>query len=223
MASTAAPRVLHRLTTLLFCMLCCLLCAAPVTAQDDPLARLLLDLPLSEAIELARALPERREPALAAPIRLLTTAGPGEGGRHELLTRLIIERSLARHADGTAGGDAALASAAGALPRLFEHFSRFDSAMLRAAVWRLAAAAPAAARARIRAASYAAAAALHRRHAENRQGDVVNDPELDAEALAFLAYAATAADPGLTPFVDAIREESRNVLVVRRARAVLAR
>lgn len=216
-------------------LLLCALSAVPASPQDGPwgelgrestavgdeaLGGLLLELPLAEAVELARALPDRPVPSPATQIRVLTTAGPGAGGRNELLTRIIIERSLALHGDG---GGAAVASAAGALPLLFARFRQTDSTMLRTAVWRLAAAAPAAARERIRAASYAAAAALHRRHAESRARDAGRDPERDAEALAFLAYAAAAADPALTPFIDAIREESRSPAVVRRARALLAR
>jgi hypothetical protein len=194
-------------------------------AQDELITELLATLPLTDALTVARSLPRREDADIAAPLRALHR-GPDAGTqRAELLTRVALD---AMHALPAARRRPVLEANAGLLRHFLDESPRLESAMLRAAVWRAAAASTGEARRNMLPAARAAASALHARFAaaaDARVGDDApgrrEDPELVAEATAFFSYAAATPDGTLAALVDAIREESRDGALVERARTVL--
>ncbi len=197
--------------------------------EDDFISELLATLPLTDALTVARSLPRREAADIAAPLRALHR-GPDAGThRAELLTRVALDALSALPADRRGP---ALEANAGLLRHFLLESRRLESAMLRAAVWRAAAASTEQARQDILPAARTAAAALHARFAasaDERVGDRVGhgepgqteDAERAAEALAFFSYAAVTPDGTLVALVDAIREESRDATLVERAHSVL--
>jgi hypothetical protein len=121
----------------------------------------------------------------------------------------------------------ALAANAGLLRHFLDESSRLESAMLRAAVWRAAAASTGESRRNMLPAARTAAAALHARFAASAQQRFDDgaparrdDPQLAAEAVAFFSYVSATPDDTLLALADAIREESRDAALVERARSV---
>jgi hypothetical protein len=194
-------------------------------AQDDFITELLATLPLTDALTVARSLPRREAADIGAPLRALHR-GPHAGTqRAELLTRVAFD---ALHALPAARRAPALETNAGLLRHFLEESPRLESAMLRAAVWRAAAASTGEKRREMLPEARAAASALHARFAAGADARVDDDapgrredPELVAEAIAFFSYVAATPDGTLAALVDAIREESRNGALVERARTVL--
>lgn len=194
-------------------------------AQDDFIAELLATLPLTDALTVARSLPRRDDADIGAALRALHV-GPDAGTqRAELLTRVALDAMLALPADRR---PVALEANAGLLRHFLSESPRLESAMLRAAVWRAAAASTGEARREMLPAARTAAVALHARFAaaaNDRVGDGApertEDPELAAEAVAFFSYAAATPDGTLVALTDAIREESRDAAVIEQARSLL--
>ncbi|MFP4232432.1 MAG: hypothetical protein ACLFRR_11360 [Spirochaetaceae bacterium] len=197
---------------------------------DEVVLEVLYGGSLTDAMAVAGALPRREDPTLAGVVRKLLrhggTAGSTgamgtKGRRTELLLRIMLD-------------------AAGALPEgarerffeangrtvttLFEHLTRFEAPMLRAAVWRAAAAAPPEMRRELLGDARAAAFELSRRIEEARRAggpETRLHPELVAEASAFMSYAAVVADPTVRALVEEIRMSARNRTLVEKAREVL--
>lgn len=198
---------------------------ASTPGQDELIAELLTTLPLTDALTVARSLPRREDADISAPLRALHR-GPAAGTRRaELLTRVALD---ALHALPEQRRRPALEANAG----LFRHFlaesPRLESPMLRAAVWRAAAASTEEARRDMLPAARTAAAALHARFlAASRERAAAaapghrEDPELVSEGLAFFSYAAATSDATLRALVDAIREESRTPTLVEQARSLM--
>jgi hypothetical protein len=193
--------------------------------QDGYIAELLTTLPLTDALTVARSLPRREHADIGAPLRALYRGPRAATQRAELLTRVALDALHALPADRRRP---ALEANAGLLRHFLVESSRLESAMLRAAVWRAAAASSEEARRDMLPAARTAAAALHARFAAagddrvvERAPDRREDPELTAEGLAFFSYADVTPDSTLVALADAIREESRDAALVERARSVL--
>jgi len=198
---------------------------ASTPAEDAFIVELLTTLPLTDALAVARALPRRENPDIAAPLRALHRGPGARTQRAELLTRVAID---ALNALPEERRRPALEANAELIRDFLGESARFDSPMLRAAVWQAAAASGEEARRAMLPAARTSAAALHERFvaaADNRGGgrrsERMRNPQLASEGLAFFSYASATADATLLALVDAIRVESRDATLVRRARAVL--
>ncbi|MFP4372873.1 MAG: hypothetical protein ACLFPO_00915 [Spirochaetaceae bacterium] len=193
--------------------------------QDALIAELLATLPLTDALAIARSLPRREHADIGGALRALHR-GPARGARRaELLTRVALD---ALQALPDARRRTALDANAETLRRFLAESPRLDSPMLRASVWRAVAGSDADLRRAVLPQARTAAAALHARfvaEADSRARDVgpggEEHPELVAEALAFFSYADATPDATLRTLVDAIRRESRDTVLVERAREVI--
>ncbi|NBB89729.1 MAG: hypothetical protein GVY23_00815, partial [Spirochaetes bacterium] len=173
---------------------------ASTPTEDSFIVELLTNLPLTDALAVARALPRRENPDIAEPLRALHRGPGAHTQRAELLSRVAINALNALPVERR--GPALEANA-----ELIRHFlgesARFDSPMLRAAVWQAAAASGEQARRAMLPAARTSAAALHERFVaavENRGGEAgrqserVRNLQLSSEALAFFSYASATAD-----------------------------
>ncbi|MFP4636919.1 MAG: hypothetical protein ACLFM6_00630 [Spirochaetaceae bacterium] len=185
---------------------------------------------LTDAIAVAQALPRRKDPALAGIVGKLLQHGGTAGStgaigtedrRTELLLRIMLDAAGALP-DGAR--ERFFEANGRTVTTLFEHLARFEAPMLRATVWRTAAAAPPEMRRELLGDARAAAFELSRRIEEARRAggpETRLHPELVAEASAFMTYAAVVADPTMRALVEEIRMSARNRTVVEQAREVL--
>jgi hypothetical protein len=189
--------------------------ARSTRADDELLVELLLTLPLDAALEVARALPTRPQPALGAIAAGLSRRSAPEPEREPLLLRLMLEALLALPPERR---PAALRTNGDTAGYLLESTAQRADPMLEAAVWRLSAALPRGERRALLPPARAAAAHLLERVRESGM-----DEERAAAGRAFLTYLAATPDETLIVLADAMRESSRHRGFVRQARAVLGR